>query len=157
MNVPETECNADCPRKRSVFHLLVFAQFALVAILLLVSYHVNRGWPALLTASSGIAFGMWAIITMGRFTNISPTLKADAPLQTQGPYRFVRHPMYLALIILCGAFLIDDFTAYNIALWLCLLFVLACKIYYEEQILRGRFSHYAAYSKQTKRIIPFIF
>ena len=157
MNVPETACSTDCPRKLWVFRLLVFAQFALVAMLLLVSYPVDRGWPAWTTSSAGIAFGLWALFTMGRFTNISPTLKANSPLQTRGPYRIVRHPMYLSLLIFCGAFLIDDFSVYMIALWLSLLFVLACKIYYEEQILRNRFPDYAAYSKQAKRIIPFIF
>ena len=155
--VQGTDCPDDCPRKRWVFHLLVCAQFVLVATLLVISRPVHQGWIAWAMSSLGVAFGLWAIITMGRFTNISPRLRDNAPLRTKGPYRIVRHPMYLALLIFCGSYLVDNFNAYPIALWLALFFVLACKVYYEEQILRDRFSDYESYSKTTKRIFPFVF
>ena len=155
--VQGAECPDDCPRKRWVFRLLVFAQFLLVAILLVVSRPVERGWLAWTISSIGLALGLWAIVTMGRFTNISPRLKDNAPLRTNGPYKFIRHPMYSALLIFCGAYLVDNFNSYTISLWLALFFVLACKVYYEEQILRDRFTDYESYSKTTKRIFPFIF
>ena len=157
MHDPTTKCPDDCPRKRWVFRLLVFAQFLLVAILLVVSRPVERGWLAWSISSMGLAFGLWAIITMGRFTKISPPLRDNAPLRTKGPYRIVRHPMYLALLTFCGSYLIGNFTVYPVALWLGLFFVLACKIYYEEQILHDHFSDYGSYAEKTKRIFPFIF
>lgn len=65
--------------------------------------------------------------------------------------------MYLALLVFCGAYLIESFSIYSAFLWLALLFVLICKMHYEEQILRNEFSEYQQYSKTTKKIIPFIF
>lgn len=100
---------------------------------------------------------MWAIVTMGRHINISPKLKENAPLRTSGPYRFVRHPMYLALMVFCAAYVLNDFSIYTLAIWSALLLVLAIKVHYEERILRARFSDYQSYSQKTKRIIPYIF
>ena len=150
-------CPDDCPKKRWVSRLLVCAQFVLVTILLVMSIPVRQGWTAWAISAIGITLGLWAIITMGRFTSISPRLKDNAPLRIEGPYRLVRHPMYLGLLIFCGAYLVDNFNAFPIALWLALFFVLACKIYYEEQILQDRFPGYASYAKKTKRILPFVF
>ena len=151
------ECAEHCTRKLWVFRLLVFAQFALVATLVLVSQPLQFGWLAWLVLIAGVAFGVWALLTMGRHVNVSPRLRENVPLQTSGPYRFVRHPMYLALMVFCGAFLIDSFSFYTGTLWLSLLLVLACKIYYEEQSLRKRFPDYQAYCNSTRRIIPFVF
>ena len=157
MRDPKIGCFVNCPRKKWVFRLLVCSQFILVATLLLVSRPIDRGWLAWWISIAGLAFGGWAIITMGRFTKISPPLRDNAPLRTTGPYRIVRHPMYLALLIFCGSYLIDNFAVYPVALWLALFFVLACKIYYEEQILRDNFPKYESYAKKTRRIVPFVF
>lgn len=157
MNQQPPTCAADCPKLKWVFRLLVFAQVVLFVLLMIASQPTNHQWQIWLLKIIGLGVGLWAIITMGRHINISPELKENAPLRKNGPYRFVRHPMYLALMIFCGSYVAGNFTAYASALWFALLFVLALKIHYEEQILRARFSDYEAYAKQTKRLIPFVF
>ena len=154
---PPEQCPDDCPRLKWVFRLLVFAQFVLVAILVLSGRSLAHQWYVWLTTLTGGALGLWAIVTMGRFTNISPTLKENAPLRTSGPYRFVRHPMYLALLVFCGGYVAGNVTAYSVSLWLAILLVLALKIYYEERILAKRHSGFEDYAKKTKRLIPFLF
>ena len=150
-------CLTDCPKLRWVFRLLVAAQFILVAILMVASESIFSHWIPLSLSIVAIATGVWAISTMGRFLNVSPKLKENAPLLTTGPYRFVRHPMYLALLLLCGAFVIASGTYYTASLWLAIMFVLACKIRYEEQILHARFVGYPRYAAETKRLIPYIY
>jgi protein-S-isoprenylcysteine O-methyltransferase Ste14 len=140
-----------------VFRLLVFAQVTLIALLLFASQPANHSWNFWLVKMSGVAFGLWAIITMGRHINISPELKESAPLRTNGPYRFVRHPMYLALLVFCAAYLLGNFSFYTLLLWLTLLLILGIKVHYEERILKSRFPDYLAYAQKTKRIIPFLF
>ncbi len=150
-------CADDCPSLKWVFRLLVFAQFVLVAVLVLSQRSHSHQWYVWLTSLTGGSLGLWAIVTMGRFTNISPTLKVNAPLRTSGPYRIVRHPMYLALLVFCGGYVIGNFTVYSMSLWLAILLVLVFKIYYEERILRKRHLRFENYAKKTKRLIPFLF
>lgn len=152
-----SQCPDQCPKQTWVFRLLVFAQFALVITLVWATLPVQFGWIEWIVSLAGVGLGLWSIVTMGRHINVSPRLRENVPLQTSGPYRFVRHPMYLALLIFAAAWLIESFSLYTAFLWLALLLVLACKIYYEEQLLRKRFSGYALYCNKTRRIIPFIF
>ena len=150
-------CASDCGKLNWVFRLLVFAQFVLVLTLVFASRPLHPSWVAWMVSQMGVGFGLWAIVTMGRHINVSPRLKQDAVLRVAGPYRLVRHPMYSALLVFCLGYLVDEFTIYKLILWLSILGVLACKMYYEEKILRARFPEYQQYSKETKRIIPLIF
>ena len=157
LNKQNAHCADGCRGLAWTFRLLVFAQVVLVVLLVFVSGPTNHQWHIWLVKLIGIAVGLWAIITMGRFINISPRLRANAPLRTSGPYRFVRHPMYLALMIFCAGYVLSNVSTYTLTIWLALLLVLGIKVHYEERILRSRFPEYLRYSQKTKRIIPFIF
>ena len=152
----ETQTLVDCSDKRFIFGVLIFAQIVLV-LFLLFSNKLHPGLFPWTLSMFGLALGVWAVSTMGRFPNISPCPKSDATLQTSGPYRLIRHPMYAALLLYCGALLIGDVNGTRLGLWLALFFVLAVKVYYEEQILHARFPEYETYSKRTKLIVPFVF
>lgn len=51
----------------------------------------------------GLAFCLWARLTLGRMYNVSSSmgaqLYADHQLITHGPFAIVRHPMYLGIIL----------------------------------------------------------
>jgi protein-S-isoprenylcysteine O-methyltransferase Ste14 len=49
---------------------------------------------------SGIAVGLWAIFEMQKSKlNIAPHVRKGAILISSGPYRVIRHPMYLSLLL----------------------------------------------------------
>ena len=80
--------------------LWVAAQFGLIAVMLL--WPADWGW-----SGAGFALGALAVALVlwvfahnrpGNF-NIRPEPKEGARLVTGGPYRWVRHPMYVALLL----------------------------------------------------------
>ena len=91
--------------------------------------------------------------------NYSPCFDSHLPLEliSSGPYKFTRHPMYLAkLIVVVGNFVISG------SLWFLLMFVyLALEttrtILHEERYLATSLPGYADYKKRTTRMIPFVF
>lgn len=105
-----------------------------------------------------IILALWAIITMQKSKlKISPVPSADATLVTNGPYRFIRHPMYTAILLGSSGLLIHHFTLIRLVIVVALAIVLFIKLTWEEKMLSEKFKDYNEYMKHTKRILPFIF
>ena len=115
--------------------------------------------PALLLLE-GVAglLGLWAIWTMGFDNfNVTPDVKPRARLVTSGPYRYIRHPMYSALLVGGLALVLDTFSPERMLLWLVLLLDLLIKLNYEEQLLSRDLEGYSAHMRRTKRLFPFLY
>lgn len=56
------------------------------------------GWPMLALLISAQSLRWWCIATLGRRWNTRIVVIAGAPLSSAGPYRWVRHPNYVAVI-----------------------------------------------------------
>ena len=112
-------------------------------------------FAALLVA--GLAIGAWAISANrpGNF-NIRPEPKEGGRLVTAGPYRWIRHPMYLAVLVTMAAFVAAGDVAQAV-LWLLLAGVLAAKAVREERGLVLAHPGYAAYRERTRAILPFVY
>lgn len=137
---------------------LVGVQFFCI-ILLLLTGPVLASHPLMLGMQI-IAFtlGGWAVIIVGpgRF-NIRPDPKPSALLVTSGPYQWIRHPMYTALLTFCSALVGSDFSWTRVAIFALLLGNMLVKLDYEESLLLERFPGYAAYRARTSRMIPFLY
>lgn len=138
--------------------LFVFVQFAALGAILLTG-PVLAADPALLALElAGLALGVWAVLTMGILrVSIMPTPQAQAQLVTGGPYRFIRHPMYSALLLFTLPLVAAAPSPLRIGLWLLLLVNLVLKLHYEEGLLLSKFKDYAAYQHRTHKLIPFIY
>jgi protein-S-isoprenylcysteine O-methyltransferase Ste14 len=138
--------------------LYVMLQMLCLGLLLLTGPLIPAGRGPALLAMGGVLLGVWAILVM-RPSNVSvlPELRPTARLVLRGPYRFVRHPMYTALLLFTGALLIDAFSPVRLLIWLILLTVLIRKLSYEEQLLMARFPDYAAYRRRSARLLPYIY
>jgi len=60
----------------------------------LASYFVGAGIVA-----AGLAFSVWARVHLGRNWSGTVTVKHDHELVRDGPYRYVRHPIYTGLLV----------------------------------------------------------
>jgi protein-S-isoprenylcysteine O-methyltransferase Ste14 len=110
-------------------------------------------WPAagfvLVTVSACLSFA--SLLALGRLFGIRPALRG---LMTRGPYRFVRHPMYLSYVLGDVGYNLQEgnigTTLIVIAGWTSLLY----RIHAEERLLSqdARWPAYAA--SVRRRILP---
>jgi protein-S-isoprenylcysteine O-methyltransferase Ste14 len=106
---------------------------------------------------AGIALGIWAMVVMGRGNiNITPLVKREARMVTNGPYALIRHPMYAALLLTVWPLIIDQYSPIRLSAGVILTVDLLVKMLYEEHLLRRHFAGYNAYVRTTKRLIPFV-
>jgi protein-S-isoprenylcysteine O-methyltransferase Ste14 len=139
-----------------VSRLLVALQFGLIVVMALRADVARIGVAFAVLLAAGLAVGGWALAANrpGNF-NIRPEPKEGARLATGGPYRWVRHPMYLAVLLAMAAFGTAG-DGWQWALWLALLGVLAAKAAREERALPLVHPGYAAYRARTRAILPFL-
>jgi len=103
----------------------------------------------------GIALGLWALSANrpGNF-NIRPVPRSGGELVQHGPYRWIRHPMYSALLL---AGLAAARVAGDVESWLVLavlVVVLVIKANVEERGMIERHAGYRDYRKRTHRFVP---
>lgn len=139
--------------------LLVFVQ-AILLIYLFISGPVlpATALPGLFELI-GILLGVWAIWSM-RVTTIQITadVAPDSNLVSDGPYEWVRHPMYLAVMLVCLGLLINQVSIARLIAVLLLGIDFILKANYEEALLIKFFKKgYEDYQKKTKKFIPFVY
>lgn len=138
--------------------MLVAVQFGCIGWLLWSTEWGRMDWLALLLIISGVLVGGWAIYVMrvSKF-HITPEVDKKAILVAAGPYRFIRHPMYSAVLLVCLGFLIMNVNVIRGAVYMILVADLLLKLRYEEKLLVKHFSEYRDYMNKTKRLIPLVF
>lgn len=86
------------------------------------------------------------------------TFENTTVLVTGGAYRFIRHPMYSALLLLAWAMAIKDPTALRLTLaGLVSALIVAAAVVEEGENLSRFGSAYRAYMLRTRRFVPFLF
>ena len=135
--------------------VLVVLQFALLIVL--IANMSFSCWPCIgLYVVSG-CLGIWAVGVMkvGNF-NIVPDVKVDSVLVTELPYKYIRHPMYVSVILLGLGMMLSAYSSFTLSIWLILVIVMFVKAKYEESLLIKRFPDYRKYCADTKAFIPFV-
>lgn len=134
--------------------LLVLAQFACIGALALGGHWLLPWWGWLLFGA-GVLILLWAAVSLGGANlTVMPDPRAANALSTRGIYRFVRHPMYTA-VLLCGMAL--AFGAPSRTRWAALIacaVALVLKIRHEEALLARRHPDYPARMRGVKRLLP---
>ena len=144
-------------RRSLLAWLLVFLQFLFIGLVLISSPVTQLKWWVIVFIILGIAVGLWAIqtIRLGNF-NISPLAKPGGIMIAHGPYHFVRHPMYTAILLVCWPLVLGNFSWWRLAFVVALTLVLVIKLHIEESYLKKAFIAYREYTRTSKKLIPFV-
>jgi protein-S-isoprenylcysteine O-methyltransferase Ste14 len=138
---------------------LVLLQFAAIAALAGLSLPAWRGGAAPagagLILALGVALGVAALACNrpGNF-NIRPEPRAGGQLVLRGPYRWIRHPMYSAVLLCAGACAWASPSVSTGVTLVALAAVLQAKATLEERWLRRLHPAYAGYCAATRRFVP---
>lgn len=144
------------PRKRSRSPI-AFAAFAVsLGSVALLRQPSDVDSTTLVVVGDFLAFGacMWmlaSVVALGKCFGVLPEARG---LVTRGPYRVVRHPVYVGEFGTFAGFLIAAPTAWNLAVVVAFCLGQAVRMRLEEQALTLEFPEYADYAARTPAVVP---
>jgi len=121
-----------------------------------IAIPVALQWVGVVLTLAGIAFSLWAMVTLGRHYDLVLEVHHDHELIRRGPYRRVRHPLYTGLgLHFAGVCLATG----NLLLIAGTLLVTYPAFYLraraEERLLREQFgAEYETYAREVPMLVP---
>jgi len=105
---------------------------------------------------AGIIGYVVSICHLRKNWTVSAAIKEGHTLVKEGPYRFVRHPMYFFMILamLGSGLLISDFMIIGYVPLVAFLYYLRAKK--EEKMLVKALPDYESYAKETRMLVPWV-
>lgn len=136
------------------------------AIYIISGLDIRFGWSSelalwihiigLIIFISGNAFVSWAMISNNYFsTSVRIQYDRDHKVSSGGPYRYIRHPGYLGMIIylLATPIVLGSIVALIPAILTSLLFII--RTVFEDNMLKNKLEGYKEYAESVKyRLIP---
>jgi protein-S-isoprenylcysteine O-methyltransferase Ste14 len=99
---------------------------------------------------------LWARVTFGWRSFHAAANPSEGGLVTRGPYHWVRHPIYLAILVFVWAGVASRGAVLDALMAIVATAAIAVRIGTEEALVVGRYPEYADYARRTKRLIPFV-
>lgn len=132
----------------------LFPLLAAPAVAGAVGGGAGRQLAADLLLVAGTGWSVWSLRHLGR--NLSVIAQARA-VCGRGPYRFVRHPLYLGEIVSCLGLALAAGRAIAFCLWAVLVLMQAYRAVREEQVLLRALPGYRDYRARTAALLPGVF
>ena len=131
-------------------HLLV------ARVVLPHSYALNA--VSVVLAVAGLLLALWARRTLGKNWSGTVTFKENHELIQRGPYAFVRHPIYTAMLSMYLGTALALGTTGGLIGFLILFLSFWIKYRQEEALMLVHFGdQYRDYMKRVRALVPFVF
>jgi protein-S-isoprenylcysteine O-methyltransferase Ste14 len=113
-------------------------------------------WFAVALALLGFGLLHWSQKALGTNWSDTPRMMTGQNLITSGPYRFIRHPIYTAFLLILGSTLFISANWLIGATWIGMTVLeVASRIGFEEAIMIEYFGdQYRDYMKETGQVFP---
>ncbi len=135
----------------------LLGSFVLFALILVPSPARSESLAVLTASNLLLALGMgqaiYALAYLRHRFSIVPEARG---LVTSGPYRLVRHPIYLGEIVAGFGLVLPTIAGLPALLFVVFVAAEVVRTYYEEGVLRRTYPEYGAYAAGTPRLIPFL-
>jgi protein-S-isoprenylcysteine O-methyltransferase Ste14 len=171
IKLPEAGSRRGSGKKSSLRErlILMFLQVIPLAIVIIAPYGDHRNiavfgkveilrYVGLGVFFLGFTIMHWAEAVLDKQFSIVVTIQENHQLVTAGPYRYLRHPRYLGIVLFSLGFscIYRSWLALILAAGLTMLLI--GRIHIEEMLLHREFGpDWEAYSQKTWRLIPFIY
>jgi protein-S-isoprenylcysteine O-methyltransferase Ste14 len=99
---------------------------------------------------------VWARLTFGIRSFHGTANPTAGGLVTAGPYRYIRHPIYAAILYFFWARIAAHPSRVTVAVGLLTTALTAVRIVAEEKLLVTTYPEYRAYARVTKRVVPLV-
>jgi len=115
-------------------------------------------WLGLILCGLGFMVSYWARIALGRMYSAEATIQKNHQLVTTGPFRYIRHPVYLGILcfVLGLSFLFRSWI--GLVATMAIVAGLLFRIRDEEALLHKEFgSQWEMYCQRSWRFIPYLY
>jgi len=101
----------------------------------------------------GMLWALYSLTYLGKRFSIVPEARG---LVTSGPYRLIRHPIYLGEITAGFGLVLPTLLTVHAVVFIIFVLAQLVRTYFEERILKATYPQYEAYARRTRRLIPFV-
>ena len=157
--------NTDQGTTRAIGRAFGQSLFALAVAPLLNRWRLGRltvpgmAWSGIAAMVAGLTLRVWAVRVLGAFYTRTLRTCTTQSLVEEGPYRLVRHPGYLGVLLLwLGAGLASANLLVAGLITVSMGRAYRRRIRSEEAMLTNTFGEdYVAYTRRTRRLIPWVY
>ena len=113
-------------------------------------------WSGVIIALAGFGLLQWSQNSLGKNWSDSPHLMDGHRMVLNGPYQWVRHPIYSSFLLILGSTFLVSANWFIGGSWIMMMALdISARIDFEEELLISRYGdQYRDYMTRTGRIFP---
>ena len=138
--------------------ILVLVQFGCLLVLLLQpASEATSTWQqrlALTCICCAAVILATALINLRQSVTVFPEPRKNVPLITHGIYTWVRHPMYLAVLLFGVGLVLSAWNVVSVCTWVVLFIDLQIKFRYEDRLLAATWPDAGEYQRRVGALLP---